>query len=54
MRISSRDQDDVISSFIIDYLFKIMMIKVDEILANNNRIISKAIEDQKYIVKLMK
>jgi len=39
MRISSRDQDDVISSFIIDYLFKIMMIKVDEILANNNRII---------------
>jgi hypothetical protein len=32
-------------------LFKIMMIKVDEILANNNRIVQNAIEDQKHILK---
>lgn len=39
MRIQSHEESDITSSLIIDYLFKIMMIKVDEILANNNKII---------------
>jgi hypothetical protein len=30
------------------------MLKVDEILANNNRIIQEAIRDQKFIVQQMK
>lgn len=32
MRIHSRESNDIASSLIVDQLFKIMMIKVDEIL----------------------
>ena len=39
MRIQSRDQKDLTSTLISDYLFKIMMIKIDEIIANNKRMV---------------
>jgi hypothetical protein len=54
MRIQSKDHSDMISALIIDHFFKVHMLKVDEILANNNRIIQEAIRDQKFIVQQMK
>ena len=45
MRIQHKDQGDIVSSLITDHLFKIMLLKVDEILANNHRVIHTAIED---------
>jgi len=54
MRIQSKDHNDIVSSLITDHLFKIMLMKVDEILANNHKIIQVAIEDQKRIVRQMK
>jgi hypothetical protein len=45
MRIQSRDQKDLTSTLISDYLFKIMMIKIDEIIANNKRMVQKEIDE---------
>ena len=45
MRIQSRDQKDLTSSLISDYLFKIMMIKIDEIIANNKKMVQKEIDE---------
>jgi len=45
MRILSKDHGDTVSALISDHLFKVTMLKVDEILANNNRIIQEAIRD---------
>jgi len=45
MRIQSKDNSDIVSSLITDHLFKIMLMKVDEILANNHKIIQVAVED---------
>lgn len=43
--------EDIVPTFIIDNLFKIIMIKVDEIIQNNKRVIDNAVELQKYQVK---
>ena len=46
--------EDIVPTFIIDNLFKIIMIKVDEIIQNNKRVIDNAVELQKYQVKQLK
>ena len=45
MRIQSKDFGDPVSALISDHLFKVSLLKVDEILANNTRIIQDAIKD---------
>lgn len=45
MRIHCKDNGDIVSSLITDHLFKIMLMKVDEILANNHKIIQGAVDD---------
>lgn len=51
MRIQSRDQGDIVQSLIVDYLFKIMMIKIDEVIANSNKQVQKEVEEQKLLAK---
>jgi hypothetical protein len=51
MRIQSRDQGDIVQSLIIDYLFKIMMIKIDEVIANSKKQVQKEVEEQKLLAK---
>lgn len=51
MRIQSRDQKDLASSLITDYIFKIMMIKIDEIIANNKKMVQKEIDEQKILAR---
>jgi hypothetical protein len=45
MRIQSRDQGDIVSSLIVDYLFKIMMIKIDEVVANSKKQVKNEIKE---------
>lgn len=54
MRIQSRDQKDLASTLITDYLFKIMMIKIDEIIANNKKMVQKEIDEQKILARQWK
>jgi hypothetical protein len=51
MRIQSRDQGDIVQSLIVDYLFKIMMIKIDEVIANSKKQVQKEVEEQKLLAK---
>jgi len=51
MRIQSRDQGDIVSSLIIDYMFKIMMIKIDEVIANSKKQVQKEIDEQRLLAK---
>jgi hypothetical protein len=51
MRIQSRDQGDIVQSLIVDYLFKIMMIKIDEVIANSKKQVQKEIAEQKHLAK---
>jgi hypothetical protein len=51
MRIQTLEREDLMSSMILDNLFKIIMIKVDDIFANNQKVINKALEQQKFQVK---
>ncbi|CDW79204.1 UNKNOWN [Stylonychia lemnae] len=48
------EKPDVMPAFILDYLFKIIMMKVDDIIQNNQRVINQAIEMQKFQVKQLK
>jgi len=49
MRISSRDQGDIVTSLIIDYMFKIMMIKIDEVIANSKKQVQNEIDEQRLL-----
>ncbi len=49
MRISSRDQGDIVTSLIIDYIFKIMMIKIDEVIANSKKQVQNEIDEQRLL-----
>jgi hypothetical protein len=51
MRIQSRDHGDIVQSLIVDYLFKIMMIKIDEVIANSKKQVQKEVEEQKLLAK---
>ena len=51
MRIQSRDQGDIVSSLIVDFMFKIMMIKIDEVIANSKKQVQKEIEEQRLLAK---
>ena len=51
MRIQSRDQGDIVQSLIVDYLFKIMMIKIDEVIANSKKQVQKEIDEQRLLAK---
>jgi hypothetical protein len=51
MRIQARDSSDIIQALITDYMFKIMMIKVDEIIANSKKSVQKEIEEQRIIAR---
>ena len=51
MRIQSRDQGDIVQSLIVDYMFKIMMIKIDEVIANSKKQVQKEVEEQKLLAK---
>lgn len=51
MRIHARDRSDLVSALILDYLFKVLMIKVDEIIANSKKSVQREIEEQRIIAR---
>eukprot|EP00347_Sterkiella_histriomuscorum_P013017 403366332 len=57
LMVSVKHKDDIqdsIPAFALDNLFKIVMMKIDDIIQNNRRVIDKAIEMQQFQVKQLK
>lgn len=48
MKTLSEEKKDIVGSMFIDNLFKAILIKVDDIMQNNERVIADAVQMQKF------
>jgi len=48
MKAIKNAHNDIIPSFIVDNIFKTILLKIDQILSNSKRVIDNAVEMQKF------